>query len=81
MPFKTRRQKIAASQRKYSFTEGGVENSYGLNQRQEIPEKRDNISKMKTIDDTLFLRRDILKIVAISATIVAVQIGLRLTLS
>lgn len=81
MPFKTRRQKIAASQRRYIFAEDEVKISYGKNREPEISKKSDKPYSIKTIDDPLFLKQDLLKIVVISSIIVASQIGLRLTLS
>lgn len=81
MPFKTRRQKIAAKDRRFTFSEGKVSlegiksdkvdlNSLALGRHNE---------QIATPADEI-LGRELVKILIIFAGIVAAQVALRLTL-
>ena len=85
MPFKTKRQKIAAAQRRYTFSEGTVSIvDFGKNSNDKKivfsgVDKSNNTSKEIDIDGKA-LSREVLKIVVISVIIICLQVGLRLTL-
>lgn len=81
MPYKTRRQKMSASQRRYSVAQNVLEGVYEYEKREKKIEIKRGNSGYKPLDEQLFLRKDLVKIVFISLVILGIQLGLRLTLS
>lgn len=86
MPFKTKRQKISAAQRRYTFSEGKVSLvDVGRRPNSDVAEpaqmvQSDISDKGSNIDDKLLLKKDLLRILAISFIVIVSQVTLRLTL-
>lgn len=82
MPFKTRRHKIAAAQRRYTFADGKV----SLNDSKESGSDSGQSQESKYVSDSgtdaksIFFGRELIKIILISAVIISAQVALRLTL-
>lgn len=80
MPFKTKRQKMAAVDRRFVFAETPVlryGGDSGGKERQLVAEKGD---RARNIQDLGYLGRDLAKILIFASTIIAAQITLALTL-
>ncbi len=80
MPFKTRRQKISAQERRYVFSDGKV-SFQGSSATQS--EKSRTITPVVKSDaenfgETRILKSELSRIIAISFLIIAFQIGLRM---
>lgn len=89
MPFKTRKKKIKASSRSFTFAEGTV-SIVGTGKESaeaQVPKKNvqagmgEQISRKGGIEDLSYLRLDLVKIILLSVFIGAAQIALALTLS
>lgn len=79
MPYKTRRQKIAALQRRYIHAKTLSSGAYVYaGEKSERAQKHQ--STIETADDMGNLKRDIFKIVIISSIILFAQTCIRLTL-
>lgn len=78
MPYKTRRQKIAAVQRRYGLAKAIDGGTYSYASENSAVQKTQ--SMIRTTDDLGDLKRDILKIIIISSIIIFTQICIRLTL-
>ena len=78
MPFKTKRQKIAASQRRFTFSEGRIsliEKSDG----QTLPiettvQKASSNGSLVQAGDLHYIKKDVLKTIVIAAFIVIFQV-------
>ena len=86
MPFKTKRQKTLASQRRYIFSEGKVSLSNAgsrpggnVTSLTQIVQS-DAYSRNLNIDNRLLLKKDLLRILVISFLVIVSQVTLRLTL-
>ncbi len=79
MPFKTKRQKLSAPSRRYTFSSGKVSIEGSVKAFETTPYRKSEDSLDKK--DKLFLRKDLLKIIVLSSLLVGAQILLRLTLS
>lgn len=78
MPFKTKRQKIAASQRRFTLSEGKI-SLIEKRGRQTLPietkvQEVSSTSFSIQTEDLQYVRRDVLKTIAIAALIVIFQI-------
>ena len=82
MPFKTKRQKIAAQSRRYIFSEGTVSlvDPEAKKKRAEDVNHVDGFDKDSGVDDRLLLKKEVFKILLVSSLIIISQITLRLTL-
>lgn len=81
MPFKTKKQKLAASERRFAFVDGKV--SFVGIKTNEAKNKLDSMgysNKELTIKEDASLARELLKIIVICTVIIGIQVGLRLTL-
>lgn len=78
MPYKTRRQKIAAVQRRYGLVKALDSGIYSYASKNSEVQKTQ--SAIETAGDLGDLKRDILKIVIISSIILFAQTCIRLTL-
>lgn len=83
MPFKTKRQKISASQRRFTF-EGAAEINYPSNVKA-IKNPAIKITSTKTdsksIENLDYVRSDIVKILSGASVIILAQLGFSLTLA
>ena len=78
MPFKTKRQKIAASQRRFTFSEGKISLAE-KSDRQILPaeakvQKVSSNGSLVQTGDLLYIKKDVLKTIVIAALIVIFQI-------
>ena len=77
MPFKTKRQKIAASQRRFTFSEGKISLTEKSNQHalpvETSVQKASIISRTQT-GDLQYVGRDVLRTIVIAALIVIFQV-------
>lgn len=86
MPFKTKRQKISAAQRRFIFSEGkvslvGTEGRPNSNVTEAAQMGQGDTSyEDSNIDDRLLLKKDLLRILVISFLVIVSQVTLRLTL-
>ncbi len=78
MPFKTRKRKIKASSRSFTFGEGTVSIVDPEKRSTEVPGLKKSIKA--GIEDLSYLRSDLAKIILLSVFIGAAQIALTLTL-
>lgn len=86
MPFKTRRQKQSAAQRRFSYSDSGaviystdIEKTNKSEAKVETkPNKNPTVD---TIENLSYVGRDLLRIVSVAFLIIAAQLILRLTLS
>ncbi len=80
MPFKTKKRKLKAGMRHFVFDEGAVK--IIDSQKEEFKSDTSYIKQPAARGESLsYLRGDLLKIILISAFILAAQIMLRLTLA
>lgn len=81
MPFKTKKQKLAASERRFTFVDGKVSLfDIKTNDPKKGSESAVYTSQDSAIKEDVSLSRELLKIVTICAIIIGIQVGLRLTL-
>jgi len=83
MPFKTRRQKLAAASRRFTFTDSGPAIYRGRSETTRVAEeveKSGRENRPKEIEDLSYLRSDIIKIFLAASLIIGAQVALRLTL-
>ena len=80
MPFKTRKHKIAAAQRNYTFAQtkvslGSLQSDDEASQM-ELEKVKQKVEKTngRSIEDLSYIRRDLLKILVMASFIIAVQI-------
>ena len=80
MPFKTKRRKLKAGTRHFVFSEGAVKiiDSGKEELKNDIGDKKQTALGVENLS---YLRADLIKILLISAFILAAQIMLRLTLA
>lgn len=78
MPYKTRRQKIAAGMRRYGLAKALDNGIYSYASEHKAVQKTQ--SAIETADDLGDLKRDILKITVISSIVILAQTCIRLTL-
>ncbi len=78
MPFKTKKRKIKAGSRSFVFSEGAVSIVDPGKMSTEVPGQKKYINV--GIEDLSYLRSDLIKIISLSAFIIAAQIVLSLTL-
>lgn len=80
MPFKTKRQKQAAAQRRFVFTEGtfSLENAGSDKTKNTIslPSVKLQSTTSEHKEDLLFIKKDLLKTVLIASVIIGAQIVL-----
>ena len=81
MPYKSRQAKISATQRRFNYIKTGQDGSFVYENKQKLKEGQAQNSSSEGINDSLFLKSDILKIIILSLLIISGQIALRLTLS
>lgn len=79
MPFKTKRRKLKASKRHFVFS-GGIVQIVDP-QKEMVGEELDKKQTNTSVENLSYLRKDLLKIILISAFILATQVALRLTLA
>ena len=88
MPFKTKAQKIAASQRRFSVSSQGKVSYINSSEDKASKEENSSILKVKkaplrevgSIEDLGYLKVDIFKIAIATSVIVAFELALSLTL-
>lgn len=80
MPFKTKRQKMAAVDRRFVFAETPV-GEYGQDIGVQERKPADARDSARNIQDLGYLGRDLAKILIVASVIIAAQITLALTLS
>lgn len=82
MPFKTRRRKESAVERRFTWTQNqsvGYQTTAGLaNSTSDDNAKATNVNGAKKITETVNTRADLIKIVLAASVIVTVQVILRL---
>lgn len=81
MPFKTRRQKISAQQRRYVFSNGKV-NFDGVDESHSEKDSAPSLAsqnKVETFGETKVLKSELIRIGTISFVIIALQVALRTT--
>ncbi len=77
MPFKTRKHKTAASERRIIFSEKAIR--YQSSSVEFAPDKKIKTEKVESLsshEDYYFVRGDLIKIVIISTVIIGVQIAM-----
>ena len=80
MPYKTRAAKIAAAQRRFTYVQTGKDEAFSYEKKAKSEPGAYARGKVSTIDDRLYLKGDLLKIVITCLVIIAFQIWLSLTL-
>lgn len=80
MPYKSRQAKISASQRRFSYIKAASDGTFTYGKDSKVTPGEKHISS-DTINDPLFLKGDLVKIIILSLFIISVQILLGLTLS
>lgn len=80
MPYKTKAAKIAAAQRRFSYIEAKNDGTFSYKDKTESNPTRTVRESSNSIDDKLFLKSDLIKIVLASGIIITIQIWLSLTL-
>lgn len=94
MPFKTKRQKLAAAQRRFTFTDGGlvtykesssskveaksISEEQGATVKTKGLEKRELISRSLEIENLGYVRAELVKILILASIIISSQIALSL---
>lgn len=77
MPFKTKRQKIAASQRRFTFSEGRISLTEKSNRHTlpvETSVQKVSITSWTQTGDLQYVGRDVVKTIVIAALIVIFQV-------
>lgn len=81
MPFKTKRHKIRAENRRYTLLDSGTFNYYDVTQEVKKGEKvSENINQRKIETNYNYVRRDLLKIMLITSLVVVIQIILKISI-
>ncbi len=80
MPYKTKASKIAATHRRFNYIETKSDGTYSYkNMTESKPDNADRESS-GSINDKLYIKKDLIKIVLASIAIISIQIWLSLTL-
>lgn len=84
MPFKIKRQKLAAAARRFTFSDSGLVSYQVEEEAKEQPEKlrEEKLAAVKTsggeIENLSYVRADLVKILILASLVVGVQIALSL---
>lgn len=81
MPYKSRQAKISAAQRRFNYIKSAGDDTFVYEKGSRVTTSEKEHVSSEEINDPLFLKGDLAKIIILSLLIIIAQILLRLTLS
>ena len=86
MPFKTKRQKLAAAQRRFTFSQSGsviykADDTFNpSDSAEQSSAKGVQKAHVAQVENLVYIKRDLLRILAIASFIIIAQLAISLTL-